>query len=85
MKKTIGQVTIRINNTKSRESKKIKELREQKRNAKKSFNEAIKNNKNRVPVALEIYIKAQKELRDELAEENRKNVKEKLEKMSKEG
>ena len=80
MKRTIGQITISLNGTKSKESDKIKQLREGKKAAKKLYNEAIKTNKNRI-TALQQYITAQKTLRQEIEEAHKKSVKEKLEKM----
>ena len=84
LKQTIGQVTISLNGSKPKESEKIKKLRQNRRETKKVYNDAIKINRNEIPKALENYVNAQKVLREELMEHNKQKIKDKLDKLSKE-
>ena len=89
LKKTVGQITITKGEKKKQESMEIKTLRKQKREAAKNYREEIKVTKNRennmINVLREKYYQTQKALRKEIEEEEKRNIRKQVEKLTEEG
>ena len=85
MKKTIGQVTIKIRNNKMKEKDRIKELRKLKNNTKKEYEHAIKSARENIPEKQQKYFVAQKKLKEEIEKAQKEITKKKLEKLAEEG
>ena len=86
LEKTIGSVKINVGNRRgAKEPESIKILRKEKREARKTLEEEIRNKGVQKRVRLNKYIEAQKELRIQLEEHNRQQIRELIEKIKKEG
>ena len=77
MKETIAEVTINTKRTERKESEKVKEYREKKKEAHK---EAIKNNSQATREKRDKYIRSQETLRNEIEETNKQAARIKIKK-----
>ena len=85
LKETIGQTKITTGGKNRKASQQEKDKRENKKTAKKIYEQALKQDRNDIKTKLEKYMEAQKELRDQIELDLQKTTKEKLEKYRKEG
>ena len=85
MMKSIGQITITIGKNKPKESAITKELRTEKRQAKKDYQKALKEDRNSIKPKMERYINAQKQLKEQLENDNKERTQNKLENMIQDG
>ena len=85
MRYTIGQTTINVGDKRSRESDKVRQLRKDRKQARKEFESALKNDRNKVEEKLKTYIEKQKQLKQEIEIETKEKTKSKLSKYAKEG
>ena len=85
MKKTVGQTTIRTGSNKPKESSELKQLRIEKKVAHKSYQYALKHNREAIPQKMKNYFKTQKDLKEGIEKSTKLKTQHKLEKMIKEG
>ena len=85
MLKTVGATTVTIGKYKNKEGQAIKEAREKRRQKKKEYNEACKNNREDKRERLADYLKSQHELRQAIENQNRDNTQKTIEKIIEEG
>ena len=85
MKKTVGETTITTGNTKTKESEQIKNLRSEKRIARKEYNEARHSKNPEIHQKLNKYVQSQIKLKQAIEEEGRRTAIEKLRKLKEHG
>ena len=85
MRYTIGQTTITIGDKRKKETEKIRQLRKERKIARKDFENALKNNRDLIEEKLKNIFDKQKELLQEIEAELKKETRMKLEKYSQEG
>ena len=85
MRYTVGKTTITIGSKKRKESECIKQLRKQRKQARKEFEIAIKNNREQVEEKMKNYVEKQNQLKQQIEQETKDNTKKKLKQYANEG
>ena len=85
LKKTVGQTTITIGKNRRRETPRVKDLRQIKKEKRKEFETACKLNKEEKKEKLDEYLKAQKTLREAIQDQNKEELQQTIKKIIEEG
>ena len=85
LNETVGKSVITLGKKRNTQNEKIKELKQKKKEAKKIFESENKENSEAKKQKLEMYVKAQKEVRKEIEEDTIKQTRDTLTKLSQEG
>ena len=85
MRYTIGQTTITIGDNRRKETEKIRQLRKERKQARKEFEAALKDNRDQIEGKLKNIFEKQEELLQEIEKELKNETKKKLENYAKEG